>query len=103
MTTRGKWLWMAPAAIAGLMVFGFFGGEAVKLLWNWLVPSIIGWRQVTFWEAVGLLALCRILFGSHSLNRGGMDDRRAERRERFRAAMREQFGFERRAPGADQR
>jgi hypothetical protein len=32
-------------------------------LWNWLLPGLFGWHQVTFWQAVGLLALCRILFG----------------------------------------
>ena len=26
-------------------------------------PALFGWRQITFWQALGLLALCRILFG----------------------------------------
>jgi hypothetical protein len=32
-------------------------------LWNWLLPPLFGWRQITFWQALGILALCRILFG----------------------------------------
>jgi hypothetical protein len=32
-------------------------------LWNWLMPTLFGWRVITFWQALGLLALSRILFG----------------------------------------
>ena len=35
----------------------------VRLLWNWLLPSLFGWRLITFWQALGILVLCRILFG----------------------------------------
>jgi len=66
---RRKWYLIAPAAIAGIIVFSFLGGEVVKLLWNWLLPPLFGFRQVTFWQAFGLLALSRILFGGWG--RGG--------------------------------
>lgn len=62
---RKKWLWMAPLGIIGLALFIVVGGEVVRLLWNWLAPALFGWRQINFWQAVGLLALCRILFGGH--------------------------------------
>lgn len=95
--TRGlKMLLIAPLAIAGAALFIFIGGEIVKLLWNWLMPSVFGLRVLTFWEAVGLLALCRILFGGFGRgfsNAGGTAGRRsAERRERFRQKIRERFG-----------
>ena len=32
-------------------------------LWNWLMPVVFGWRVITFWQALGLLALSRLLFG----------------------------------------
>jgi len=70
------------------------GGEVVRLLWNWLLPPIFGWRQITFWQALGMLALCRILFGGfagHGLSRSRHMTR--EERERFRQRMRERFGF----------
>jgi len=35
----------------------------VMLLWNWLMPSLFGLTVVSFWQALGLLVLCRILFG----------------------------------------
>ena len=45
------------------MLFAFLGGQIVRYLWNWLIPPLLGWHAVTFWQALGLLALCRILFG----------------------------------------
>ncbi|HEY6046076.1 MAG TPA: hypothetical protein VIU65_05690, partial [Pyrinomonadaceae bacterium] len=56
-------IWIVPAAIVGLIVFSAIGGVVVMLLWNWLAPELFGLRTITFWQAFGLLALCRILFG----------------------------------------
>jgi hypothetical protein len=94
--TRGmKMLVIAPVAIAGMALFMFLGGEAVKLLWNWLAPSIFGLRPLTFWEALGMLALCRILFGGIAGRglAGASRHRSNEDRERFRRRVRERFGF----------
>lgn len=33
------------------------------LLWNALIPSIIGWSAITYWQAAGLLILSRLLLG----------------------------------------
>ena len=55
--------WMFVAAPLGLAVFIWIGGEVVMHLWNWNLPALFGWRQITFWQALGLFALCRILFG----------------------------------------
>ena len=41
---RKKWLWIAPLAIAGMVLFVWLGGEVVMRLWNWLLPSLFGWR-----------------------------------------------------------
>ena len=38
-------------------------GYVVMLLWNWLMPGIFELRIISFWEAVGLVALPKILFG----------------------------------------
>lgn len=38
-------------------------GYVVMLLWNAIIPGLTGWSVITFWKALGLLALCRILFG----------------------------------------
>ena len=107
-----KLIWIAPLAILGIGVFIFIGGEVVRLLWNWLLPPLFGWREITFWQALGLLALCRILFGRSGWHASGrssfrrrMEERIAERmaarcenmtpeeRERFQQRMRERWGF----------
>lgn len=36
---------------------------ALMLLWNWLMPLIFGLTVITFWQAMGLLALSKILLG----------------------------------------
>ncbi len=38
-------------------------GFVVMNLWNWLIPSIFGGPSLHFWQALGLLALTRILVG----------------------------------------
>ena len=97
-------IWIAPLAILGMLLFMAIGGEVVRLLWNWLLPPLFGWREVTFWQALGLLALCRILFGgfgSHGSRRSDYRRRRAEpweqmtpeERERFRQGMHVRRGF----------
>lgn len=51
--------------IGGLVVgagFSLLGGLFVMLLWNWLIPSILGLGVITFWQAWGLTWLCSILF-----------------------------------------
>jgi len=101
---RKKWIFIAPLAILGILLFLAIGGGVVLQLWNWLLPSLFGWRQITFWQALGILALCRILFGG--LGRHGTYGRHSRRRmaerwermtpeerERFRQGMRGRCGF----------
>lgn len=37
---------------------------AIMLLWNALLPSIFDLKAIGYWQALGLLVLARILFGS---------------------------------------
>jgi hypothetical protein len=101
---RKRWIFIIPAAIVGILLFIAIGGEVVLHLWNWLLPPLFGWRQVTFWQAVGILALCRILFGGlggHGMHRSRFRGRMTERwkhmtpeeREKFRQGMRGRCGF----------
>ncbi len=58
------------AAKVGIVLFAIFvafllagiTGIVVMLLWNWLMPSIFGLREINFWEAWGLTWLCSLLF-----------------------------------------
>ena len=85
---------MAPLAILGMLLFVAIGGELVLHLWNWLLPPLFGWRQITFWQALGILALCRILFGGfgrHGSGRSNFRRRMAERWEHMTPEERERF------------
>lgn len=94
---RKKLIWIAPLAVVGMALFAWIGGEVVMHLWNWLLPALFGWRLITFWQAVGLLVLCRILFGrwgGHGprMNmRRRMAERMDERWERMTPEEREKF------------
>jgi Ca2+/H+ antiporter, TMEM165/GDT1 family len=79
----------------------------VMSLWNWLVPEVFGGRTITFWQALGLLVLSRILFGGwrgrsgpHLHWRQRMRERWAqmtpEEREQFRQGLRERCGRQQR-------
>lgn len=108
---RKKWMWIAPLALLGFALFVALGGEVVRLLWNWLMPDLFGWRTIGFWQALGLLALCRILFGGlgggHAHRgfrhrRGGPSERlTAEERERFRERLRQRWGGDPRPGGSE--
>src|SRR5258707_12177163 len=58
-----RMLFIIPLAILGMLLFVFIGGEIVLHLWNWLLPSLLGWRDITFWQGAGILALSPTLFG----------------------------------------
>jgi hypothetical protein len=87
---RKRMIWIAPLAILGIVVFIWIGGELVMQLWNWLAPTLFGWRQITFWQAVGLLALCRILFGGLG-GHGPRSNMRRRMDERMRRRMDERW------------
>ena len=84
-------IWMVPLGIVGIVIFSAIGGLVVMLLWNWLAPEVFGLRTITFWQAFGLLALCRILFGGF----GGGGGRRCHSRkppvEQIRGRVRERI------------
>ncbi|MEP6684520.1 MAG: hypothetical protein ABJA35_14720 [Parafilimonas sp.] len=44
--------------IAAVFLFGFI----VMLLWNFIFPPVLNTGKISYWQAVALLVLCRILF-----------------------------------------
>jgi hypothetical protein len=73
----------------------------VMWLWNWLAPAVFGGHTITFWQALGLFVLSKILLGGFrgGWGRGhrghwgrGMQERwehmTPEQREKFRKGMR---------------
>jgi len=53
------------------IVFVFAVGYIVMYLWNWILPDAIGANEITFWKAIGLFVLTRILFGGFKSGRSG--------------------------------
>jgi hypothetical protein len=95
--------WKGIKIVSFLLVACFVFGFATEHLWNWLMPSIFGLRVITFWQALGLVVLGKILFGGFHKHGGGgrgwkrhMEARWAgmseEEREKFRAGMRGRCG-----------
>ncbi|HUA61897.1 MAG TPA: hypothetical protein VML19_24285 [Verrucomicrobiae bacterium] len=88
-------------AVIGILAIGIFG-FVVMSLWNWLVPALFGWHTITFWQALGVLVLSRILFGGFHGGRGRghwrgrmrarWEQMTPEERERFRQGMFERCG-----------
>ncbi len=96
---RFRILKFALIAVVAIAVFSF----VVMSLWNWIVPPVVGWHPITYWQALGLLILSKILFGGfrggpgrHMHWRGRMMERweqmTPEEREKFREGMRGRCG-----------
>ncbi len=61
---KGRFIFMPIACAAFLSLISY----VVMLLWNWLIPGIFGYSIITFWQAMGLFILSKLLFG---FGRGG--------------------------------
>jgi hypothetical protein len=105
--TKRLIVWV-PVVMLAFALFAALGGEIVRFLWNALLPPLFGFPQITFWQALGVLALSRILFGGFGLGGGSghhyrrrweaMTPEERERvRERMRARVRGRWGFDQRA------
>jgi Ca2+/H+ antiporter, TMEM165/GDT1 family len=90
---------LAVAGFVGLLAF------IVYSLWNGVLVDVVAVKTITYWQALGLLVLSKILFGGFPCGRRGCGSRRKERimakylesldpgqRERMRAEMRHRFG-----------
>lgn len=52
-------------------------GFAVMFLWNAILPEVVHAGRLNFWQALGLLVLCRLLFGN--FKKGGENNRFKQR------------------------
>ncbi len=51
------------SGVALAVLFGFLFGWFVQLLWNWLMPSLFGLKEIGYWQGFGIIVLAKILFG----------------------------------------
>jgi hypothetical protein len=56
-------------------------GFSVQFLWNWLIPELFHGPLITFWQAIGLCLLGKLIFGWHG-NGGGPWGMRAKQQWR---------------------
>jgi len=62
---RKKFIFFLPVAVLIAAVLGY----VVMFLWNWILPEVAHAGKLNYWQALGLLVLCRLLFGN--FNKGG--------------------------------
>jgi succinate dehydrogenase hydrophobic anchor subunit len=51
------------AVLIAFVVFVFI----FRWIWNRTVPAVFGLKEITFWQAVGILILASILTGGHRI------------------------------------
>lgn len=63
-----KYRFLIPVIIlAFLALFSLI----VFALWNHVLVDVLGVKEITYWQALGILVLARILFGGFPGRRGG--------------------------------
>ena len=96
---RKKFIFIPFLVVGAIALFSY----VVLLLWNGLLPDILHVSAITYWQAMGILVLCKILFGfggGGGRGRGQWMQHRMERfknmspeeQERFREEMRARCG-----------
>jgi amino acid permease len=62
---RQNLIWLVP--VGAFVGVGLFIGLGFLVVWLWRVTlvDIFGVKQISFWQAWGLMLLCQILFKAH--------------------------------------
>ncbi|WP_426667477.1 hypothetical protein ACPPVU_15745 [Mucilaginibacter sp. McL0603] len=94
---RKKFILIPFLAVGALFLITYI----VMLLWNNLLPDILHASTITYWQAMGVLVLSKILFGFGGRGRGGspwmhkierFKNMSPEEQQRFREEMRSRCG-----------
>jgi Ca2+/H+ antiporter, TMEM165/GDT1 family len=96
---KGRWMIKGVQFVVLVLLAVVVLSLVVMSLWDWLMPRLFGLHPISFWQALGLLLLSKILFGGFRGRRGlplqwrgRMMERWAqmspEEREKFREGMR---------------
>ena len=67
-------------------------GILVRELWNWLMPSLFGLKQITYWQAFGITILGKILFSGINHNPQAHKAARMDRYARHMAYHADRWG-----------
>jgi hypothetical protein len=77
-STRNKTFRIVGHVFVGLLfavAFALVFGLLVKFIWNSLMPAIFNLKEITYWQAFGIIILAKLLFG-------GFGHRHQDRREK---------------------
>lgn len=94
------WIRRGIRFFAFAVLFTAASGFVTMSLWNALLPVILGVSAITFWQALGLLVLSRLLFGGFRgggwggygrMRHGYWRQRMAERMEKMSPEEREKM------------
>lgn len=107
MRFRGRWVGKCFAFVAAVLALIAVLSYVVMRLWNALIPDLFHGPLLGFWQAAGLLVLCKILFGGfkgrhghghwrehrwkRQMMREKWDSMTPEERERLRAKLRNRW------------
>jgi hypothetical protein len=77
----------SPIEIVGMIIFGAIAitglailfGFVIMWLWNWLMPTVFGLSVLTYWQAVGLFILFKLLLGGCGGGRSGRSSHKSSK------------------------
>ena len=82
--TRGKTFRIVGHVFVGLTfaaAFALVFALLVKVIWNSLMPSIFSLKEISYWQAFGIVILAKLLFGGFGSR--AHDHWKRDRREHF--------------------
>jgi hypothetical protein len=106
---RNYWILKAGKILLLVLVAAAALSYIVMMLWNYTITAALSAQPITFWQALGLLILAKILFGFGKWGGGHWEQKRQhfwkfrmeerlkhlspEERERFRSEWRKRCGW----------
>lgn len=70
-----KVIFIAILAVVFLLLFSY----GFMYLWNWLMPDVFGINKVTYWQAVGILVMTKIIFGGFGDHDSGKKKKKSKK------------------------
>jgi hypothetical protein len=61
---QSNWINLISVFFLAILAFAVIT-VILQWLWNTTMPDIFGFKEITFWQALRLLLIASILFGSH--------------------------------------
>ena len=81
--TVKKVLKIIAMVIFGVLIF-LLATYLLMRLWNWLMPDLFGVGAVTYWQALGIFVLAKLLFGFGG--GGGKSKGRSSHKKKFKSS-----------------